>query len=140
AHVLGLQADRLEQFYDPIMKLLSRARELMDGQCLADDSTHRHAWIKRGEWVLKDYLHIATECSERSSIERGHVLAFEPYLTRGRLDQPQDASSRRRLATAGFADEAERLAGINIEAHMVDGVDAIELARKHPPSNREIFD
>ena len=34
------------------------------------------------------------------------------------------------LPQPGFADEAQRLAGADLEAHAVDGVHAIELARE----------
>src|SRR6185295_4996668 len=77
---------------------------------------------------------------QRAAVERGDVLALEPDLARRRLDQPQDAAPGGGLAAARFADEAERLAGGDVEAHVIDGVDAIDLAREDPAADREIFD
>ena len=37
------------------------------------------------------------------------------------LDQPQDQSAERALAGAGFADQPQRLAGVNLERNIVDG-------------------
>ena len=67
AHVVGLQADRLEQFDHAIgERTASSRRELVDGQRLADDRADRHARIERGERVLEDDLHVAAERAERS--------------------------------------------------------------------------
>ena len=61
----------------------------------------------------------------------GHVLAVEQHLPCGRFDQAQQQAGRRRLARAGFADERERRASADVDAHVVDGADrrrtAVEL-------------
>jgi hypothetical protein len=56
-----------------------------------------------------------------ASAEGGDVLAVELDRAFGRLEQAQHQLADRGLAAAGFADEAERLAGLNREAHAVDG-------------------
>ena len=56
----------------------------------------------------------------RAAREREHVFAAEPHLARRRLDQPQDAAAGRRLAAARLADQPERLALLDREAHVVD--------------------
>ena len=47
-------------------------------------------------------------------------------LAAGRFDQPQDCPAGGRLAAAAFADEAERLAAVDVEADAVDGADVID--------------
>ena len=54
-------------------------------------------------------------------------------FARGRLDQPQDAAAGGRLAAAGFADQAQRLAGGDLEADIVDRVHLLDLAPKSTP-------
>ena len=54
--------------------------------------------------------------------ERADVLALKPDFAGGRLDQAQDAAAGGRFAGAGFADEAERLALLDVEADAVDGM------------------
>ena len=48
--------------------------------------------------------------------------AVEAHRARGRLDQAQQHAARRRLAAAGLADDAERLACLEIKADAVDGL------------------
>ena len=45
-----------------------------------------------------------------------HVRAVEAHRAGGRLEQPQDRARRRRLAAAGLAHQAERLAARHLEA------------------------
>ena len=112
----------------------------VDGQRLADDRADRHARVERGERVLEDDLHVAAERVQLLAAECDDVPALEPDLARGRLDQPQDAAAGGRLAAAGFADQAQRLAGGDVEAHAVDGVHAVELAREQAAADREVLD
>ena len=67
--------------------------------------------LSEANGILEDDLHVAAERAQRRAVERRHVRALEPDLARGRLDQPQDAAAGGRLAAAGFADQAQRLAG-----------------------------
>ena len=100
----------------------------------------RHARIERGERVLEDDLHVAAERAERRGIELRDVAALEPDLAGGRLDQPQDAAAGRRLARAGFADQPERLARRDVEAHIVDRVHhAGRRAPEQPPPTCEVL-
>src|SRR3546814_10732760 len=67
------------------------------------------------------------------------VLALEPHLAAGRLDQPEDAASRRGLAAAGLADDPERFAGLEFEADAVDGIDPVDLASEHAALDRKVL-
>ena len=81
-----------------------------------------------GSWKMICMSRRSARSSSR--VERRDVLALEPDLARGRLDQAQDAAAGRRLAAARFADQAQRLARGEVEAHAVDRVHALDLARE----------
>ena len=63
----------------------------------------------------------------------------EPDLAGRRLDQPQDAAAGRRLAAAGFADEAERLAS-SIVKLTSSTARTIVRRRKQPALAAEVLD
>jgi hypothetical protein len=42
------------------------------------------------------------------------------HFTGSRLNEPQDCSTQSRLAATRFADQAERLTGVNVERHAVN--------------------
>ena len=59
---------------------------------------------------------------------------------RGQLVQAHEAAPERRLAAAGLADEAERLARPHLERHVVDGLHASDLAADDAtPLDREVL-
>ena len=142
AHVVGVQADRLEQ----LRRSAPRTRagvfaSLWIDQRLADDRADRHARVERGVGVLEDDLHVAARARAARRLPSARdVLALEPDLARGRLDQAQDAAPGRRLAAARLADEAERLAGCDLEADAVDRVHPFDLAREQAAVDREVLD
>ena len=140
AHVVGAQAHRLEQLDDARFELLPRLRQLVDDQRLADDRAHRHARIQRRVRILEDDLHVARERTQLVFARPRDALAFEPDLARGRLDQAQDAAPRRALAAARFADNAERFAGGQIEAHAVDRMNLLDRAAEPAALDREALD
>ena len=49
-----------------------------------------------------------------------------PVMRPGGLEEPQDRERGHRLAAARFADEPERLAGGDLEAHILDRRDGRE--------------
>ena len=117
----------------------ARLGEFVDNQRLADDRADRHPRVQRGERVLEDDLHIAAKRAERLALEPGDAAAFEPYLARGRLDQPQDAAPGGRFAAAGFPDQPQRLAGADLEADVVDRVHLLARTGEHAAPGREIL-
>ena len=135
AHVIGLQADRLEQLDHPRRQFGAGLGEFVDDERLADDAADRHARVQRCERVLEDYLHVATERAKRVSAEVRDVAALEPDLAGRRLDEAQDAAAGRRLAAAGLADEPKRLSSRDVEADAIDGMHAVDLAREDAASH-----
>ena len=63
----------------------------------------------------------AAECGDRI----GDLGAVEADGAARRLEQPQDGSAGGRLSRSGLADQPERLAGQDVEAHVLDDVRAL---------------
>jgi len=61
-------------------------------------------------------------------------------LAGGRLDEAEHEAARRRLAAAALADQAERLALVDVEADVVDRAHAADLALdEEPGGDREVL-
>ena len=76
------------------------------------------ARIERGVAVLKHHLHPAAQLPQRQIA--AELFAVEHDRAGIRLDQADHQPRRRRLAAAGFADDAEHLALVDREAHVID--------------------
>ena len=109
-----------------------RARALLAFR-LAGNAVHAHrldqrladppARIERGVGILEDDLQLAAQHPQTRLARRDHVLALEDDLTRVGLDQAQRGAPGRRLAAAGFADQAEGLAVAHAERDAVERAD-----------------
>ena len=95
---------------DPRPDLGAAEARLVGDQRLGDDVADGHARVERGERVLEDDLHRAPVPPQRLAAEPREIVAEPDHAARGRLDQAQDRAAERRLAAAGLADHAERLA------------------------------
>ena len=60
-------------------------------------------------------------------------------LARGRLDQAKHAAPGGRFAAAGFADQPERLAAVDLKIDAVDGMDAAGLAAEQAALERKLL-
>ena len=98
-------------------------KTLAEYERLFDDGADPHPRIQRRIGILKHDLHVAPRLAQARPRELQDVLAAKRDVARRRFDQPQDAAPGRRLAAAGFADEAEGLAFLDRERHVVDGAD-----------------
>ena len=75
--------------------------------------------------VLEDHLHVAAQRAAAGPAGSPNTSSPRNVNDPGRrLDEPQQAARRGRLAAARLADQAERLALVDGEAHAVDGADA----------------
>ncbi len=86
--------------------------------------------IERRHRLLKDHRHArATQLAQPGLVGGQDVLAFEQDFARSRLQRLGEQAHHRegddRLARARFADEADDLARIDGEVHLLDGVDAV---------------
>ena len=68
------------------------------------------------------------------------LVAVEHDRPGGRLDEAQDQPPDGRLAAARLADQPERLAAPDLEAHAVDGLDLADRALQDPAADREVLD
>src|SRR5262249_19801114 len=118
----GTQADDLEQFGDALFARGGVA-EAVDGERLVEDLAHGHARIERRVGILEDDLRALAERAQRAGGGPGDVGAVDDHAARARLVQTQDGAADRRLAAARLADEAQRLAGGDVERDAVDGLD-----------------
>ena len=137
--VARVEADDVEQLADPDAAVAARADPVHD-QRLADDVADRHPRVERRVRVLEDDLHLAPHLAERfrpSSVSSMPSNFTEPEVG---FEKLQDAVASRRLARAGLADEAERLAGLDLEADTVDRLHLADLALDQKPFlDREVL-
>ena len=104
-----------------------RLRQAVDDQRLGDELEHGHPRVQRGVGILEDELHAPAQAAQLLALRGGDVLAVEDDPARRRIDAPEHGAPDRGLARAGLADEAERLAVVHGERHVVDGVDPLHL-------------
>ena len=101
---------------------------------------HRLARVQRRERVLEDHLHVAAQRLERLAARGGDVLAVEADLAGAGLEQPHQRPRQRGLAAARLPHQPHRLALVEGEADVVDGLDAGHLAAEHDAlAHREVL-
>ena len=119
-----------------ILALRSAASSLVwVSQHLVDLLAAGHDRIERGHRLLEDHRHARAAQFAQPRLAGGeHVLALEQDLALGRLQrlgqQAHDGEGDHRLARARFAHQADDLAGIDGEAHLFDGMDAVGAGRQ----------
>ena len=140
---VGEAARQAAQAEDLVDARLERGRGAMgavDVERLADDLAHLHARIERGIGVLEDRLHAAAKVLRGAPVEPLEIGPVEPDRARGRRHQLEQAARERALAAAGFADQAQRLALADREAHAVDRLDLADRALEHDAlGDREVL-
>ena len=104
---------------------------------LGDDVADDHARVQGGLGVLEDHLHLAVERLAFIALRLVDVLAPEEHLAPRRLVEPDQHPSCGRLATTGLADQAERLALVDLQR---DPVDRLQVLPADPEVLLEVFD
>src|SRR6266550_8702727 len=137
SHVIRLQTDGLEQMHDALFKLASGFRQLVNDQGFANDGADVHARIERCIGVLKDNLDVAAQDAKLAGVQRPDILAFEMYLAPGRFDQAKHATPGGRLTTAGFANQPQGFAALDVKVDTVDRMDAAGLTAEQAALERE---
>ena len=138
--VLGVEPDEVEQLLDPLAAPTLRHDVLVDLERLSDDVADRHPGVERGVGVLEDDLDVATQPAHLAPGRAAPVGTLEDDLARGGLLEAHEQPAQRGLATAGLADDAERLALVQVEAHAVDGLDLADRAAQHTLLDRVVLD
>ena len=118
--VVLLQADLPDQLRDPGFDL--RLGHLLQPHRLGDDAGDGHPGVQRGVGVLEDHLHFAPPGLNGLFVQRRDVGAPVEDLPPGGPVQPHQRPPDGGLAAAGFAHQAEGLAGVQLEGHVVHGL------------------
>ena len=134
SHVLGPQSDPAEELRH-VLLALSPILHAVDEQGLSHQIEKRHARIERGEGILKDHLHLATQRPQLLPAQPAHVdhrAIGDPHedLPARRLDGPHDAPCGGRLPAAAFSDQTERLAFVDVK---IDAVHRADMAYRPLP-------
>jgi hypothetical protein len=138
--VCGLRrhADPLQHLVDDAVAVPARGGAV-DAEALGDQVADLHAWVEGADGVLKDDLHVTAHLLEALRAQADDVDAVEGDLARRRLEQPQQRAAERRLAAAGLAHEAERLAAPHVEIDAVDGLQVAGGALEQALLDREVL-
>src|SRR5439155_3682559 len=99
---------------------------LVDLEAFADDLLDRQARRERRQRVLEHDLDLAAQAALLAFAGLGPALAVDADVAL-RIDQAEHRERERGLARARFADDAERLARREIEAHVLHGGEAAAL-------------
>ena len=105
---LAAQANRLKERAH-LLHLLVPTPDTMYDERFAYDFAHRHARVERRVWILEDHLDVSAKPEHLGTRHVGEVGTLEQNSPLGRLLEPHDRTTERRLATARLADQAERL-------------------------------
>ena len=113
------KADLLQERDDFRRQFRWRLGESMSADRLGDDVLDPPARIEARVGILKDHLHGPPQRELRIG-EVDQAAGVADFAARGAV-QADDEPRHGRLAAAGFAHQAQRLAFFNGEAHAVDG-------------------
>src|SRR3546814_16303135 len=98
----------------------------------ADDLLDAHAWIERGEGILKDHLDSQRRFLGADLAVVPDRLAVEGETASGWRQNAGDHAPEGSLSAAGFAEQADHRAGADGEVDAVDGVpDLLHPRRPH---------
>jgi hypothetical protein len=123
---IGREPDDLEQLaHTPRGVLL--AGDAVHPQRLPHDPADAVPRIQRRVGILENHLHPPPERPELVLRERRDVLAVEDDAPSGRLVEPENGATDRRLAAARLADEAEGLAALDRERDVVHRLDVADV-------------
>ena len=113
------QADEVEQRVDPPTALVATAKPV-DGEHLLERAADGDPRVERGVRVLEHQLHPPAELAEGAMAEAGDVAAVELDAPGRRVLEAHEQPRQRRLAAAGLADDAQRLAATQPQRHAGD--------------------
>ena len=118
---LRQQADFRHGFAHMFSNLFAAHAWIERDQRFGDDFTDRHARIEARERILEDDLHVLAQAPHGFKWQ-GCELVTEPSdRARGGFDQLQDGAAKRGFSTSRFANDAQSLAGCDIETDTING-------------------
>ena len=86
----------------------------------------------------EDHLDFPSAGSQGIAAHGGEVFAVEQNAAGGGFDQPDDGAAERGFAGTAFADEADGFAGLDGQAHVIDGFDDVMGSREERVLNRKV--
>ena len=89
--------------------------------------------VEGGEGVLKDHLHAASQLLELGAVKTGQVHAVNRHRAAGGVHEAHDAAAQRGFSAARLPYDAENLAPVYVEAHVVQRLEHAVF------SNRVVF-
>src|SRR5262249_18907351 len=95
---------------------------LVDAQRAGHDLPDRHSRVERRVRILEHRLDLAAQVPERRVLLGRQLLALEADRAGRRRLELKDRAAKRGLAAARLADDAERLADVEVEGHPADGM------------------
>lgn len=137
--VLHVQADLAHDLEDALLAPGGIGLGAVDEHGLLDGLGRSVARVKRGIGVLEDHLDVLADRLELLPGKLGDVLATVDDLPRGGLVQLHHAAAQRGLAAAGLANDAQRLAGIDVQAHVGKGMEHLRLGEELPAAQTEVL-
>ena len=98
-----------------------------------------HPRVERGVGILEHHLKIAARAPQRAATQVEDALAGELHGPAVGLLGTDHELAERRLAAARLADQAERLAGIDIQRDVRDGFHGVHLAPEDQPGRDRVL-
>ncbi len=132
------QADVVEQLTHARVHGAAVER-LVGHQRLGHDRADAHSWIERRVGILEHGLHRAAIAPDAVGVEPDERPAIELDRAVGRRLEAEHELGRGGLAAAGLADDAERLAGHDLERHAVDRAHDRAAPIEHAATDREVL-
>ena len=114
ARHVGHQTDAAQEFGDR-RGASDRRCELVDQTGLGDGGADRHARIEARERILEDHLHVLAPLAQVVLVQPARLRRRAGPSRLERFDQSHDRAPGGRLAAAGFADQRQRLAGLQLK-------------------------
>ena len=127
-HLVGAQPDALEQTCHALA-CLRGTHGFVVAQRLGDDFGGTDARVQRRVGILEDGLQLAANRPQFGLRQVVNWPAVPEDFAGGRILQAQDQLAGGRFAAARFADQPERFALGNREAHAIDGTHQLATAQ-----------
>ena len=141
--VLRPQSHHAQQIGYPFLQFVAGGHAV-DQQRLAHVLQEVHAGVERGIGILEDHLHVLAQVlhlrrGQFGDVEVVLLAAPEPDFTVRHVVGAHDDAARRGLATAAFADQAQGLAGPDVEADPVNGLDVADRLGQEAALDGKVF-
>ncbi len=133
----GSRPDLLQRFDGTTVAIGTAKRGLVHVQAFRDDFTDGPARRQRAVGILEHQLQRTPQRAHLAAVEAGDVGRAEAVIAAAR-QKPQQSAPERRLAGAGFTDNADRLALAKPQVDLVDRAEDGIAAGEKPTADRVV--